>query len=142
MPPPGEIELRESSSPISAHTMFVSDGAMARSPMEITRSWSNTGRKVVPALVVFQIPPAAAAKKNVRDGLGMPSTSVIRPAMLAGPMGRQRKAARSVESSGAETWAASGAVEKTARAATAGQRRKDIATASDKEWLTGTAGQR
>ena len=34
---------------------------MASEPIEITRSWSNTGRKVVPAFVVFQIPPPAAA---------------------------------------------------------------------------------
>src|SRR5919106_1545749 len=123
MPPPGEIELRESSSPVPAQTMFVSEGAMARSPIEITRSLSNTGRNVVPALVVFQIPPVAAATKNVRDGLGMPSTSVIRPAMFAGPMGRQRNAASSVESSGVASWAAraAGAVA-TARAATTGQR--------------------
>jgi len=32
------------------------------------RSLSNTGRNVVPAFVVFQMPPPAAATKNVRDG--------------------------------------------------------------------------
>jgi hypothetical protein len=60
---------------------------------------SNTGRNVVPALVVFQIPPAAAATKNVREGLGMPATLDTRPAMFAGPMLRQRNPASSVESS-------------------------------------------
>src|SRR5688572_28609877 len=97
MPPPGEIELRESSSPVPAHTCIVSLGAIARSPIEITRSLSNTGRNVVPAFVVFQIPPAAAATKNVRDGLGIPSTSVTRPIMFAGPTCLQRSDASTTE---------------------------------------------
>jgi hypothetical protein len=98
MPHPGEIELRESSSPVPAHTCIVSLGAIARSPIETQRSLSNTGRYVVPPLDDFQMPPDAAAKKNVPDP-GMPSTSVMRPAMFAGPIGRQRNAASSVESS-------------------------------------------
>ena len=62
MPPPGEIEFRESSSPVPAQICRVSEGAMAMSPMEMTRSVWNRGRKVIPLFVVFQIPPAAAAK--------------------------------------------------------------------------------
>ena len=54
----------------------------------------------MPALVVFQIPPAAPAMKNVFDGLGMPTTLEVRPPMLAGPMLRQRKPASRVESRG------------------------------------------
>src|SRR5216110_1133781 len=99
MPQPGEIVLRESSSPVPAHTCIVSDGAIASSPIDTHFSFSKTGRNVVPALVVFQIPPAAAATKNVFDGLGMPVTLETRPPMFAGPMLRQRKAASSVESS-------------------------------------------
>src|SRR3954468_21591752 len=99
IPHPGEIVLRESSSPVPAHTCIVSDGAIASSPIETHFSLSNTGRNVVPALVVFQIPPAAAATKNVFDGLGIPATLDTRPPMLAGPMLRQRNPARSVESS-------------------------------------------
>src|SRR5712664_1281504 len=99
MPQPGEIVLRESSSPVPAHTCVVSDGAIASSPIDTQRSLSKTGRNVVPALVVFQIPPAAAATKKVRDGLGMPATLDTRPAMFAGPMLRQRNPASSVESS-------------------------------------------
>src|SRR5438046_4358358 len=99
MPHPGEIVLRESSSPVPAHTCIVSDGAIASSPIDTHFSLSNTGRNVVPALVVFQIPPAAAATKNVRDGLGIPVTLDTRPAMFAGPMLRQRNPASSVESS-------------------------------------------
>src|SRR6267142_1247710 len=95
MPQPGEIVLRESSSPVPAHTCIVSDGAIASSPIDTHFSLSKTGRNVVPALVVFQIPPAAAATKNVRDGLATPDT---RPAMFAGPMLRQRNPASSVES--------------------------------------------
>src|SRR5207253_9944946 len=99
MPQPGEIVLRESSSPVPAQTCIVSDGAIATSPIDTHFSLSNTGRNVVPALVVFQMPPAAAATKNVFDGLGMPVTLDTRPPMFAGPMLRQRKPARSVESS-------------------------------------------
>src|SRR5437764_5282698 len=99
MPQPGEIVLRESSSPVPAQTCVVSLGAIASSPIEMQRWLSNTGRNEVPALVVFQIPPAAAATKNVFDGLGMPVTLDTRPPMFAGPMLRQRKPARSVESS-------------------------------------------
>src|SRR2546428_2758637 len=46
------------------------------------------------------MPPVAAATKNVRDGDGMPSISVTRPPMFAGPIERQRYALRSVESRG------------------------------------------
>src|SRR5216117_822436 len=99
MPQPGEIVLRESSSPVPAHTCIVSDGAMASSPIATHFSLSNTGRNVVPALVVFQIPPAAAATKNVFDGLGIPVTLDTRPPMFAGPILRQRNPASSVESS-------------------------------------------
>src|SRR6266571_5260354 len=99
MPQPGEIVLRESSSPVPAHTCVVSDGAIATSPIDTHFSLSKTGRNVVPALVVFQIPPAAAATKNVFDGLAMPATLETRPPMFAGPMLRQRKPARSVASS-------------------------------------------
>src|SRR6266513_5947890 len=99
MPQPGEIVLRESSSPVPAQTCIVSLGAIASSPIAMQRWLSNTGRNVMPALVVFQIPPAAPAMKNVFDGLGMPTTLEVRPPMLAGPMLRQRKAASRVESS-------------------------------------------
>src|SRR3989454_11874025 len=98
MPQPGEIVLRESSSPVPAHTCVVSDGAIASSPIDTHFSLSKTGRNVVPAFVVFQIPPAAAATKNVFDGLGMPVTLETRPIMFAGPMLRQRNPASSVES--------------------------------------------
>src|SRR5207249_7212919 len=100
MPQPGEMVLRESSSPVPAQTCVVSLGAIASSPIEMQRWLSNTGRNEVPALVVFQIPPAAAATKNVFDGLGMPTTLDTRPPMLAGPTLRQRKPASRVESSG------------------------------------------
>jgi hypothetical protein len=60
---------------------------------------SNIGRQVVPLFVDFQIPPAAAAAKNVFDGDGMPTTSETRPIVFAGPTFRQRKPAIVVESS-------------------------------------------
>jgi len=98
-PPPGEIELRELGSPVPAQTCMVSDGAIARAPMEMTRWLSKTGRHVAPLLVDFQIPPVAAAAKNVLDGEGIPATSAMRPCMLAGPMDLHRKPAIVVESS-------------------------------------------
>jgi hypothetical protein len=106
--------LRELGSPVPAHTCVVSLGAMANMPIEITRWLSNTGRQVTPLFVDFQIPPPAAAAKNVFDGDGMPATSEMRPIVFAGPTFRQRKPAIVVESSsnglavGAETcaWAA------------------------------------
>src|SRR5258708_31254810 len=101
MPQPGEMVLRESSSPVPAHTCVVSLGAIANSPIATQRWLSNTGRNDVPALVVFQMPPAAPAMKKVVDGLGMPTTLDVRPPIFAGPMLRQRKAARVAESSGA-----------------------------------------
>src|SRR5258707_9351349 len=72
MPQPGEIVLRESSSPVPAQTCIVSDGAIATSPIDTHFSLSKTGRNVVPALVVFQIPPAGAARRCCFDWLGLP----------------------------------------------------------------------
>ena len=89
-------------SPVPAQTCIVSLGAMARTPIDTTRSWSKTERNETPPLVVFQIPPPAAATKNVRDGEGMPTTSLTRPDVFAGPILRHRKAARVVESRGVD----------------------------------------
>ena len=61
IPPPAEIELRESSSPVPAQTWLGSPGAIARSPIATTRGSLKMERKVIPLLVVFQTPPAAAA---------------------------------------------------------------------------------
>src|SRR2546422_8004060 len=44
-PHPGEIVLRESSSPVPAQTCVVSLGAIASSPNELQRWLSNTGRR-------------------------------------------------------------------------------------------------
>src|SRR5207237_10795517 len=90
MPQPGEIVLRESSSPVPAHTCIVSAGAIASSPIDTHFSLSNTGRNVVPALVVFQILPAAAATNKVRDGRGRPVTLDPGPAVVADAITRQR----------------------------------------------------
>ena len=77
---------------------------MASIPMEITRLSSKVGRQVMPLLVLFQIPPPAAATKTVLEGLGMPTTSERRPMKLAGPTVRQRMPATAAESSPA-AWA-------------------------------------
>src|ERR1700738_1215699 len=76
------------------------EGAIAMSPIEITRSLSNTGKNIVPALTVFQIPPVAVATQNAFGFPGTASMSVTRPAIFAGPIDRHRKPARVVESSG------------------------------------------
>src|SRR5258708_8855048 len=101
MPQPGEMVLRESSSPVPAHTCIVSLGAIASSPIETQRWLSNTGRNDVPALVVFQMPPAAPAMKNVVDGLGMPTTLDVRPPIFAGPIMCPRKATKVPDASDA-----------------------------------------
>src|SRR5260221_11220842 len=98
MPQPGEIVLRESSSPVPAHTCIVSDGAIASSPIDTHFSLSNTGRNVVPALVAFQIPPAAAATRKRRDGPGLPVTLATPPPLLPGPIVRLPRAPRAVSS--------------------------------------------
>ena len=66
--------------------------------METQRCVSKTGRKVTALFVVFHMPPAAAATKNVLEGLGIPAMSATRPSKLAGPTVRHRKPARVVES--------------------------------------------
>src|SRR5256886_6984473 len=139
MPQPGEIVLRELSSSVPAHTCIVSLGAIASSPIEMQRWLSNTGRNDVPALVVFQMPPAAPATKKVFEGLGMPTTLETRPPMLAGPTLRQRKPARTVESRGAAVCAASEGRGGGARGGTANQtqRRRDM-TASGVKWKGAT----
>src|ERR1041385_7348663 len=90
MPQPGSMVLREFCSPVPAQTCIVSDGAIASDPIATQRSRSNTGRNVVPLFVVFQMPPPAAATKNVFDGLGMPAMSAVRPSKFAGPTVRHR----------------------------------------------------
>src|SRR4029077_13544649 len=66
--------------------------AIANMPIDTTRWLSKTGRQVTPLFVDFQMPPAAAAAKNVFDGDGIPATSETRPIVFAGPTFRQRKA--------------------------------------------------
>src|SRR5205809_5328640 len=90
-PAPGEIVLREFGSPVPAQTCMVSLGAIANIPIEITVFGSKIGRQVTPLLVDFQIPPPAAATKNVLDGDGIPTTSETRPMVLAGRTFRHRK---------------------------------------------------
>src|SRR5437879_11660139 len=140
MPQPGEIVLREASSPVPAHRCGGWLGAIGSSPIEMQGWLSNTGWNDVPALVVFQIPPAAPATKNVFEGLGIPTTLDTRPPMLAGATLRQRNPASRVESSGAAVCAARGgrAGETKARTAKRAQRRRDM-TASGMKWKGATA---
>ncbi len=47
-------------SPVPAQTMFGSDPATARSPIDIVGMSSKMGSQVVPALTVLKMPPVAA----------------------------------------------------------------------------------
>src|SRR4051812_44871274 len=49
------------------------------------------GLKVVPALVVFHTPPAAAATYQMRASWGSTAKSMIRPETSAGPMPRNSR---------------------------------------------------
>src|SRR4051812_14916668 len=97
-PAPGSIVLRELGSPVPAHTVFVSDGAMASMPIEMMFLSSKIGRQVTPLFVLFQMPPPAAATKRVLEGPGMPTTSESRPWKLPGPTVRHLKPAVVAES--------------------------------------------
>ena len=90
------------------------------SPRETTFSLSKRGKKVVPALMVYQMPPAADATYHTLWFEGSTSMSVTRPLMLAGPMLRQRKAAMVAESSGV-FWAARAAGPRSAAATRKGR---------------------
>src|SRR5260221_268066 len=120
-PEPGPPLLREFGSPVPAHTVFVSDGAMASMPMEMMFLSSNTGRHVTPLLVLFQMPPPAAATKSVFDGPGMPTTSDRRPMNVAGPTVRHLKPATVAES---RDWARADVAAKTARSPRAEEMRR------------------
>src|SRR5207249_4609642 len=98
-PPPGSHGYRLFGSPVPAQTICVSEGAIASTPTDATRLSSNRGRQVMPLFMDFQIPPAAAAMKNVFEGDGIPTTSERRPLLSAGPIDRQRKPATVSESS-------------------------------------------
>ena len=50
---------------------------------------SKTGVHVVPALVVFQTPPEAAARYQVSGRSGLTAISETRPDIVAGPMPRR-----------------------------------------------------
>src|SRR5260221_3850051 len=113
--------LREFGSPVPAHTVFVSDGAMASMPMEMMFLSSNTGRHVTPLLVLFQMPPPAAATKSVFDGPGMPTTSDRRPMNVAGPTAGHLETANATE---ARDLARAGVAAKTARRPTADDKRR------------------
>src|SRR5258708_14159171 len=117
MPAPGSMVLREFGSPVPAHTVFVSDGAMASMPMEMMFLSSNTGRHVTPLLVLFQMPPPAAATKRVLEGPGTPTTSDRRPMNVAGPTVRHLKPATVAE---ARDWARADGAANTARSPRAG----------------------
>jgi len=59
MPSPTEMWLRMHDSPVPAHTVLGSDGAMARSPMECTGWSSKMGSQCTPPSTVLKMPPDA-----------------------------------------------------------------------------------
>src|SRR5438874_2546646 len=66
---------------------------MTTVPIEYDASLSNTGVHVVPALMVFHIPPDAAATYQIFLSLGWTARSLMRPDVSAGPIGRRRSPA-------------------------------------------------
>src|SRR5439155_1039308 len=59
-PSPHHCERRELCSPLPTHTMFVSEGATATSPIVWTPSPSEVACQVIPPFAVFHTPPPAA----------------------------------------------------------------------------------
>ena len=87
-PSPYETELRGFASPVPAHTTFVSVGSTAIAPSETVSCLSNWCVTVVPWLTVLRIPPDAVAMNHSDGSLSWIAISVMRPAILAGPMDR------------------------------------------------------
>jgi hypothetical protein len=72
---------------------------MAMSPTECTGSRSNTGSQVMPLSVVRNTPPVEEATYMVYGSDSTTSMSTTRPDMVAGPMLRRRRPARSADCS-------------------------------------------
>jgi len=69
------------------------DGATARSPIETEYSPWNCGWKLMPLLVVFQMPPLAAATHQMFLFCGCTARSTMRPPVATGPSSCQRSCA-------------------------------------------------
>jgi hypothetical protein len=81
-------ELRKMlASPVPIQTMSWSEGARARSPMEVVTWSSKTGVQVTPSLSVLHTPPEAPPTYivYVRPLGSATATSVIRPPKFTGP---------------------------------------------------------
>src|SRR6185437_2235397 len=72
-------------SPVPAHTVPGSDGAVASAPIACTSILSNTGTKVRPLSLDFHTPPDAEPMYHVRGSPATPDTEAMRPP-FAGPM--------------------------------------------------------
>ena len=59
-PRPASEPRKMLASPVPAQTMFGSESATARSPIDIVGMSSKMGSQVVPALTVLKMPPVAA----------------------------------------------------------------------------------
>src|SRR6185503_4434415 len=75
-------------SPLPTQTTLGFFGSMATVPMEKEPSPSKTGVKLMPALVVFQTPPAALATYQIFLSVGWTAMSATRPDVRAGPIER------------------------------------------------------
>src|SRR6266851_9114211 len=112
-PSPQDELCRLLGSPVPTHTTDGSDGAMAMSPIVETLSLSNTGSQVVPLLVVFQTPPAAAPTYTISGLLSTAAKSSMRPPITPGPISRNSNALNlsiAADSPGAAVFAAAAAV--------------------------------
>src|SRR5689334_273536 len=74
-------------SPVPAQIVSCADGATARAPTAETSLSSKTGCQLMPASVVFQIPPSAAPMYTVMLSPGTPVIDATR--LPSGPRGRK-----------------------------------------------------
>src|SRR5258706_15048685 len=102
MPSPTETELRIHDSPVPAHTIFGSEGSIARLRIDWTPALSKTGLKVVPPSCDFQTPPLAAPTNSVVLPPSLrAATAATRPLIAAEPMLRAPRPERVAESKAA-----------------------------------------
>ena len=111
-PRPKDTELRTFPSPVPTYNTDGFPGSNAKSPTANVDCPSESGCHVVPALVVFQTPPAAVPTYTVFASPSTPSMSVERPIMFTGPTLRKTSRLRALvstagrdETAGAARWA-------------------------------------
>ena len=96
LPPPGFT------SPVPAYN--VPSGPVATAPIACVDRSGQAAAKVLPASVLRQSPPLAAAAYIVSGARGSRASEVIRPPMLVGPISRQSGPATGSRSASVAAW--------------------------------------